>query len=69
MAGIGVYRWVDGRTYNGEFQSDRKHGYGVYTWPDGRQYSGYWVEGKQHGLGIYQVPAEKKIKHGLWEGG
>jgi hypothetical protein len=34
MEGIGVYTWKDGRSYEGEYSDDKKHGYGIYTWVD-----------------------------------
>ncbi len=67
--GIGIHKWTDGRTYEGEFSKDRKHGYGIFRWLDGRQYTGYWANGKQHGLGIYTKLDENKVRYGLWEDG
>ena len=40
MHGNGVYKWADGRMYEGEYLNDKKHGYGIYTYPDGRSYKG-----------------------------
>jgi hypothetical protein len=34
MEGIGVYTWKDGRSYEGEYSDDKKHGFGIYTWVD-----------------------------------
>ena len=45
MHGKGVYKWPDGRKYEGEYHMDKKEGYGVYYWPDGRIHDGYWKEG------------------------
>lgn len=42
MSGYGITTWIDGRTYEGEFQDDKKHGFGTFTWPDGRKYKGNW---------------------------
>ena len=36
MHGFGVYKWKDGRMYEGEYFDDKKSGYGVYIWSDGR---------------------------------
>lgn len=69
MEGIGIYKWSDGRSYEGEYIDDKKHGYGIYRWADGRAYAGYWNLGKQHGLGVYTVATENRKKHGLWEEG
>lgn len=38
MEGKGVFTWVDGRKYEGEYLDDKKHGYGKFIWPDGRIY-------------------------------
>jgi len=40
MEGQGVFTWVDGRKYEGEYLDDKKHGYGKFVWPDGRIYKG-----------------------------
>jgi len=69
MHGKGVYRWSDGRSYEGEYYMDRKEGYGIYTWADGRTYTGYWKEGKQEGEGRYYVPQENKVQSGIWHNG
>ena len=46
MHGKGIFKWPDGRKYNGSYKDDKKHGYGEFFWPDGRFYKGYWVDGK-----------------------
>ena len=46
MHGKGIYRWEDGRHYEGNYMNDKKHGYGEYTYADGRIYMGEWKEGK-----------------------
>ena len=43
-----------GAKYEGEYQSDLKHGRGKYTYPNGDVYDGEWNEGKRHGKGIYR---------------
>lgn len=45
MHGIGIYRWLDGRKYTGEYVEDQKFGYGIFEWQDTRKYMGYWVNG------------------------
>jgi hypothetical protein len=32
MSGHGVYKWQDGRMYEGSYLLDKKEGYGEYTW-------------------------------------
>ena len=53
MHGNGIFRWNDGRVYEGQFINDRKEGYGILTWPDNRKYEGSWVNGKQDGYGWF----------------
>lgn len=69
MHGMGIYKYTDGVTYEGQYKEDRKEGFGLYFWTDGRKYEGWWHNGKQHGLGIYKDPRKQKIKYGLWEHG
>ena len=40
MDGYGVFKWPDGRQYEGEYKDDKKNGHGKFTWPDGRVYDG-----------------------------
>ncbi len=40
MHGKGVFKWPDGRVYEGDYVNDKKHGIGKVTWPDGRVYEG-----------------------------
>ena len=46
MHGKGLFKWVDGRSYEGEYYLDKKQGYGKFKWPDGRLYEGQWNDGK-----------------------
>ena len=46
-AGRGVYNYPDGRTYNGEYREDRRHGLGTETDAEGSVlYKGRWVMGE-----------------------
>ena len=49
----GVYTWLDGRKYEGEWVDNNMHGKGIYTWKDGRKYEGDYANDKKHGHGIY----------------
>ena len=49
MSGYGVFEWLDGKKFEGEYLDDKKHGNGRFRWSDGRMYTGTWVNGKQHG--------------------
>lgn len=52
MNGNGLMTWPDGRSYQGQFKDDKKHGVGTYIWK-GRKYVGEWNNGQQHGIGKY----------------
>ena len=68
MDGKGKLFYEDGRTYEGEYHKDQKHGWGVYTWNTGKKYEGPWLVGKQHGKGKFTN--EKGLeKFGIWENG
>jgi len=32
MDGYGVFYWPDGRSYEGEYLNDKKHGKGLFKW-------------------------------------
>lgn len=40
MHGKGIFRWPDGRVYEGDYVDDKKEGFGKVIWPDGRIYEG-----------------------------
>lgn len=42
MHGRGIFKWPDGRVYDGDYANDKKHGFGRVCWPDGREYEGEW---------------------------
>ena len=65
MHGQGIYKWADGRRYEGEYLNDKKDGFGIYTYPDGRSYKGEWANGKQHGQGTFITPTGEERK-GVW---
>jgi hypothetical protein len=46
MNGVGIYKWLDGRIYEGEFVKDERCGFGVHKWADKREYKGYWSKGE-----------------------
>ena len=69
MHGNGIYKWPDGRTYEGEYKYDKKDGFGIFKWNDGRIYKGYWKDGKQNGEGEFYFNHKDEWKKGLWEEG
>lgn len=50
MDGKGVFKWPDGRVYDGEYKNDKKDGYGILITPK-FEYRGYWKNGKMDGEG------------------
>lgn len=66
MHGKGHYRWKDGRSYEGQYQNDKKHGFGVYTWADGRKYAGQWINSKRQGHGKI-ISIDGIEREGIWE--
>lgn len=40
--GKGVFKWIDGSVYTGDFIENNINGKGVYVWNDGRVYEGDW---------------------------
>ena len=40
------YEFNSGAVYEGEWQSEMRHGYGKQVWPDGAEYEGQWVNDK-----------------------
>lgn len=68
ISGIGIYSWLDGRMYKGEWKDNNMDGYGVYQWRDGRKYEGQYKEDKKHGFGIYYWADGRKYE-GYWAHG
>lgn len=32
MDGEGIFKWPDGRKYEGQYKDDKKEGYGIFEW-------------------------------------
>jgi hypothetical protein len=41
-----LIRWPDGKSYEGEYVDDKKHGKGEFKWADGKKFVGTWNKGK-----------------------
>lgn len=48
--GVGVLMYDNGRTYEGEFENDRKHGRAFERFPNQSTYEGNYVNGKPEGI-------------------
>ena len=44
--GSGIYRWLDGSTYDGEWANGFMNGEGKFIWSDGKVKIGIWKNGK-----------------------
>ena len=65
ISGIGIYSWLDGRSYEGEWKNNNMEGMGVYIWNDGRKYEGQYKDDKKHGFGVYTW-ADGRCYEGFW---
>ena len=54
--GKGVYKWLDGSTYEGDFKKDLRHGNGLFKWSNGESYKGDYLEDERTGQGLYTWP-------------
>lgn len=69
MDGRGAFKWSCGKTYEGNYKANKRHGFGIFTWPDGRKFMGEWVRGKQQGSGKFYNPETKQWYNGVWDFG
>ena len=51
--GKGIYQWVSGDWYQGDFVDNEMHGKGMYVWADGAKYIGDWQHDERTGQGNY----------------
>ena len=54
--GFGIYRWIDGSIYEGEYQDDLRHGKGRFLWSNGESYEGDYLKDERTGKGVYNWP-------------
>jgi hypothetical protein len=66
--GFGVYEFVNGDVYRGNFVNGKKEGIGEHYYIDGDVYKGDFVNNKYHGRGKYYF-SNGDIKDALWENG
>ncbi len=67
MEGKGKFIWPDGRSYEGDYLDDKKHGLGTFKWKDGKMYKGQWGNGKQEGEGT--LTENGVSRRGQWKEG
>lgn len=54
-----------GRTYSGQWVSQKMEGEGQMTWPNGQIYVGQFMDNKKHGLGRFSWPDGRSYQ-GQW---
>merc|ERR1712125_192260 len=65
---MGRFEWPDGRSFEGRYECDKKHGPGVLCWADGTKCVGVWRLGRLHGAGTRITP-DGSARRGKWKGG
>jgi hypothetical protein len=68
MNGFGIYKYISGAVYTGEWKDNLHQGKGIYEFPDGTVYEGEWKEHKMHGDGCYLDRDGRKWKGQFVEG-
>jgi len=70
--GQGVYKWTDGKVYDGYWKSGKMHTeqgqISIFTWPDKRKYIGEYKEDKKEGKGLFTF-ANGVVYDGEWFNG
>jgi len=51
--GHGRLTWINGDSYEGNFEKGVRDGFGIYKWKDGRQYRGMFQKNMRHGEGVF----------------
>ena len=54
--GYGIYRWIDGSIFEGEYQDDLRHGKGRFLWSNGESFEGDYLKDERTGKGVYNWP-------------
>ena len=57
--GKGIYKFPDGKIYEGEYKNDVKNGKGKLFLEENKFYEGNWVNDQPHGKGIYNINGKK----------
>ena len=52
MVLLGICKWPNGKTYEGDFVDDQEHGQGTETLANGEEYVGGFRGGKRQGRGM-----------------
>ena len=60
--GRGVYKWINGEKYDGDWLDGYKHGKGIWRSNKGDEYIGDWVNGRAEGFGVHLWANGNKIQ-------
>ena len=63
--GRGVFAYIDGSRYEGQFRNGKPNGQGAFYYPNGDQYSGEFSNGVPHGKGRLLM-ANGQTREGHW---
>ena len=61
-------RYINGRTFEGGWLNDMRHGKGYERYQNGNVYEGEFIEGKAEGKGVYKW-SNGEVYDGEWKGG
>lgn len=61
-SGFGVYKFLNGTLYLGEFKNSRKNGVGYEKYNNGEEYYGEYLNNNRNGYGIYDWAPNSKVK-------
>ena len=64
--GKGVYKWSDGRVYEGDYVNDQRHGHGHFVYPNGDHYVGSYANGMRSGRGKFTF-SDGSSYNGEWQ--
>ena len=67
MTGFGVFEWIDGRSYGGDWNQNTMNGFGMYQWPNDSMFTGFYKDDQKHGYGEYEWKDGKY--QGYWNEG
>ncbi len=63
----GIYYFLNGDRYEGDYSLDRREGYGTYFWASGDRYVGQWFNDKRNGFGVLYDSNNKEKMKGTWK--
>ena len=62
MEGQGIYKFVEGGYYSGEWKDGKRDGQGICKYPDGVEYEGEYKNDEETDRGIYRFADEEALK-------